>query len=81
MGRKVGMLKMDFLGLRTLTVLDKAVKLIKKTGDMLTQCRFMNVKNARNDNSRYVRCKIEDFTGLLESMMWPDEFARANLRL
>src|SRR5207244_11391291 len=28
---KVGMLKMDFLGLRTLTVLDNAVKLIKKT--------------------------------------------------
>ena len=28
---KVGMLKMDFLGLRNLTVLDKAVKLIDKT--------------------------------------------------
>jgi DNA polymerase-3 subunit alpha len=28
---KVGMLKMDFLGLRNLTVLDNAVKLIKKT--------------------------------------------------
>src|SRR5947208_6428903 len=28
---KVGMLKMDFLGLRTLTVLDNAVKLIKRT--------------------------------------------------
>jgi DNA polymerase-3 subunit alpha len=28
---KVGMLKMDFLGLRNLTVLDKCVKLIKKT--------------------------------------------------
>ena len=28
---KVGLLKMDFLGLRTLTVLDKAVKLIEKT--------------------------------------------------
>src|SRR5207302_6198756 len=28
---KVGMLKMDFLGLRTLTVLDNAVKLIRRT--------------------------------------------------
>ena len=28
---KVGMLKMDFLGLRNLTVLDKAVKLIQRT--------------------------------------------------
>ena len=28
---KVGLLKMDFLGLRTLTLLDNAVKLIKKT--------------------------------------------------
>ncbi len=28
---KVGMLKMDFLGLRTLTLLDKAVRLIEKT--------------------------------------------------
>ncbi|MFL5331241.1 MAG: DNA polymerase III subunit alpha [Gemmataceae bacterium] len=45
-------------------------------GGMLTQVRFMNVKKARNGNSRYVRCKIEDFSGLLEAMMWPDEFAR-----
>jgi DNA polymerase III subunit alpha len=30
---KVGMLKMDFLGLRTLTLLDKAVRLIEKTCD------------------------------------------------
>lgn len=43
-------------------------------GGMFTQCRFMNVKKARNGNTRYVRCKIEDFTGALESMMWPDEF-------
>ena len=31
---KVGMLKMDFLGLRNLTVLDNCVKLIKKTRDL-----------------------------------------------
>jgi DNA polymerase-3 subunit alpha len=45
-------------------------------GGMLTLCRFMNTKRARNGNTRYVRCKIEDFTGQLESMMWPDEFVR-----
>ena len=28
---KVGLLKMDFLGLRTLTLIDNTVKLIKKT--------------------------------------------------
>jgi DNA polymerase-3 subunit alpha len=45
-------------------------------GGMFTQCRFMNVKKARNGNTRYVRCKIEDVSGSLECMMWPDEFVR-----
>ncbi|MBX7103874.1 MAG: DNA polymerase III subunit alpha [Gemmataceae bacterium] len=45
-------------------------------GGMLTQVRFMNVKKARNGNTRYVRCKIEDATGLLEAMMWPDDFVK-----
>jgi DNA polymerase-3 subunit alpha len=45
-------------------------------GGMLTQVRFMNVKKARNGNSRYVRCKIEDGTGVVECMMWPDDFLK-----
>jgi len=46
-------------------------------GGMLTQVRFMNTKRpGRNGHSRYVRCKLEDFTGIVECMMWPDEFAR-----
>lgn len=45
-------------------------------GGMLTQVRFMNTKKARNGNSRYVRCKLEDFTGAIECVMWPDDFAR-----
>lgn len=46
-------------------------------GGMLTQVRFMNTKRpGRNGNSRYVRCKLEDFTGIVECMMWPDEFVR-----
>ena len=33
-------------------------------------------KKARNGNTRYVRCKIEDPTGLVECLMWPDEFVK-----
>jgi DNA polymerase-3 subunit alpha len=45
-------------------------------GGMLTQVRFMNTKKARNGNTRYVRCKLEDVTGTIECVMWPDDFAR-----
>lgn len=46
-------------------------------GGMLVQTRFMNTKRpGRNGHSRYVRCKLEDFTGQVECMMWPDEFVR-----
>ena len=43
---------------------------------MLVQVRLMNTKKARNGNTRYVRCKLEDFTGAIECVMWPDDFAR-----
>jgi DNA polymerase-3 subunit alpha len=45
-------------------------------GGMLTQIRFMNTKKARNGNSRYARCKVEDFSGAAECVMWPDDFVR-----
>ncbi len=45
-------------------------------GGMLTQLRFGNTKKARNGNSRYLRCKLEDFSGTAECVMWPDDFAR-----
>jgi DNA polymerase III subunit alpha len=45
-------------------------------GGMLTGVRFMNSKNARNGNSRYVMCQIEDFTGSTKCVMWPDDLAR-----
>jgi DNA polymerase-3 subunit alpha len=45
-------------------------------GGMLTQIRLMNTKKARNGNTRYVRCKVEDFTGAAECVMWPDDFLR-----
>ncbi len=45
-------------------------------GGMLTQVRLMNTKKARNGNSRYMRCKLEDFSGAVECVMWPDDFIR-----
>jgi DNA polymerase-3 subunit alpha len=45
-------------------------------GGMFTQVRLMNTKKARNGNSRYARCKIEDFTGAVECVMWPDDYVR-----
>jgi DNA polymerase-3 subunit alpha len=45
-------------------------------GGMLTQVRFMNTKKSRNGLTRYVRCKVEEFTGSVECVMWPDDFVR-----
>jgi DNA polymerase-3 subunit alpha len=45
-------------------------------GGILTQIRYMNTKKARNGNSRYVRCKLEDFTGAAECVLWPDDYLR-----
>jgi DNA polymerase-3 subunit alpha len=45
-------------------------------GGLLTQIRYLNTKKARNGNSRYLRCKLEDFTGTAECVMWPDDFVR-----
>jgi DNA polymerase-3 subunit alpha len=46
-------------------------------GGMLTQVRLMTYKKPqRNGNTRYGRCKVEDMTGIIESVMWGDEFIR-----
>jgi DNA polymerase-3 subunit alpha len=45
-------------------------------GGMLTGVRYQNTKKARNGNSRYARFKLEDFTGSVECVCWPDDFAR-----
>ena len=45
-------------------------------GGMLTGIRYGNTKNARNGNSRYARFKLEDFTGTVECVMWPDDYVR-----
>ncbi len=45
-------------------------------GGVLTQIRLMNTKRARNGNTRYARCKLEDLTGSAECVMWPDDYLR-----
>jgi DNA polymerase-3 subunit alpha len=45
-------------------------------GGMLTQVRYKTTQKPRNGNSRYVRCKLEDFTGAAECVMWADDFVR-----
>jgi DNA polymerase III subunit alpha len=47
-----------------------------RVGGILTSVRFMNTKKARNGNTRYLRCKLEDLSGTIECVMWPDDFAR-----
>jgi DNA polymerase-3 subunit alpha len=42
-------------------------------GGMMTLVRFFTSKKS---NKRYARCKIEDFTGLAECVMWPDNYDR-----
>jgi DNA polymerase-3 subunit alpha len=39
---------------------------------MISQTRFMTTKKG----GRFVRCKIEDFTGQVECVMWPDDLVR-----
>jgi len=45
-------------------------------GGMLTQVRLQNTKKARNGNTRYARFRLEDFTGTVECVMWPDDYIR-----
>jgi DNA polymerase-3 subunit alpha len=45
-------------------------------GGMLTVVRLMNTKKARNGVSRFARFKLEDFSGAVECVMWPEDFSR-----
>ncbi len=46
-------------------------------GGMLTQVRILNYKKPqRNGNTRFGRCKVEDLTGVIESLMWGDEYVK-----
>jgi DNA polymerase III subunit alpha len=45
-------------------------------GGVLAGVRIMNAKRARNGNTRFLRCELEDLTGKISCVMWPDDFAR-----
>ncbi len=45
-------------------------------GGMLAQLRYKNTKKARNGNSRYLLCMIEDFSGSVKCVMWPDDLLK-----
>jgi DNA polymerase-3 subunit alpha len=42
-------------------------------GGMISQVRYFTSKKS---NKRYARCKIEDFTGVAECVMWPSDYER-----
>jgi DNA polymerase-3 subunit alpha len=45
-------------------------------GGMLTQVQYRNTKNSRNGNTRYLLCRLEDFTSAVKCVMWPDDLVR-----
>lgn len=45
-------------------------------GGLLVGPRFSNTKKARNGNSRFLRFRLEDMTGGIDCVMWPDDLAR-----
>jgi DNA polymerase-3 subunit alpha len=45
-------------------------------GGMITELRLQNTKKARNGNTRYARFRLEDFSGSIPCVMWPDDYAR-----
>jgi DNA polymerase-3 subunit alpha len=45
-------------------------------GGMMTVVRYLHTKRARNGNTRYARFRLEDFTGNIECVCWPDDFLR-----
>src|SRR5262245_27330405 len=44
-----------------------------RIGGMISQVRFFTSKKS---NKRYARCKIEDFSGPAECVMWPSDYER-----
>jgi DNA polymerase-3 subunit alpha len=45
-------------------------------GGMITELRLQNTKKARNGNTRYARFRLEDFSGSIPCVMWPDDYTR-----
>ena len=45
-------------------------------GGLMVEVEYRNTKKARNGNSRYLVCKVEDMTGAVKCVMWPDDLVR-----
>ena len=45
-------------------------------GGLLVNLRSSNTKKARNGNSRFLRFRLEDMSGGIDCVIWPDDLAR-----
>ncbi len=45
-------------------------------GGVMVEVQYKNTKKARNGNSRFLICKVEDLTGAVKCVMWPDDLVR-----
>ncbi len=45
-------------------------------GGIVTMLKAANTKKARNGNSRFLRFRLEDMTGTIDCVIWPDDLAR-----
>jgi len=45
-------------------------------GGLITGIKISNTKKARNGNTRFMRFKLEDMTGAIECVIWPDDLSR-----
>ena len=45
-------------------------------GGLLVNLKSSNTKKARNGNSRFLRFRLEDLTGGIDCVIWPDDLAR-----
>jgi DNA polymerase-3 subunit alpha len=45
-------------------------------GGLLVNLRASNTKKARNGNSRFLRFRLEDMSGGIDCVIWPDDLAR-----
>jgi DNA polymerase-3 subunit alpha len=60
--KKIGLLKMDFLGLRTLTVIDNTLKIIKRTRDLEVDIDFVSM----DDKKTFAMLRKGDSIGVFQ---------------
>lgn len=45
-------------------------------GGLVSMIKFSNTKKARNGNTRFMRFRLEDMTGSIDCVIWPDDLSR-----